>query len=88
MRVLVLNASLKHGNALSNTEEVTDMVLDAMRKHGASMPKPSASPTSAFPSASASARATTTSGRRSRTSCARPISSSSPPRSGGDSARA
>ncbi len=35
MKVLVLNASLKHGNQLSNTEEVTNMVLDAMRRHGA-----------------------------------------------------
>ncbi len=34
MKVLVLNASLKHGNQLSNTEEVTNMVLDEMRKHG------------------------------------------------------
>lgn len=34
MKVLVLNASLKHGNELSNTEEVTNMVLDEMRKHG------------------------------------------------------
>ena len=34
MRVLVLNASLKHGNELSNTEEVTNMVLDEMRKYG------------------------------------------------------
>ena len=35
MKVLVLNASLKHGNELSNTEEVTNMVLDEMRKYGA-----------------------------------------------------
>jgi multimeric flavodoxin WrbA len=34
MKVLILNASLKHGNELSNTDEVTGMVLDAMRKHG------------------------------------------------------
>jgi hypothetical protein len=34
MQVLVLNASLKHGNELSNTEEVTNMVLDEMRKCG------------------------------------------------------
>ena len=34
MRVLVLNTSLKHGKDLSNTEEVTEMVLAAMRKHG------------------------------------------------------
>jgi multimeric flavodoxin WrbA len=31
--VLVLNASLKHAPAISNTEEVTNMVLDEMRKH-------------------------------------------------------
>jgi multimeric flavodoxin WrbA len=35
MRVLVLNASLKHGPDLSNTEEVTAMVLAEMAKHGA-----------------------------------------------------
>lgn len=34
MKVVVLNASLKHGNQLSNTDEVTGMVLDEMRKHG------------------------------------------------------
>ncbi len=34
MKVLVLNASLKHGKEPSNTEEVTAMVLDEMRKHG------------------------------------------------------
>jgi multimeric flavodoxin WrbA len=34
MKVLVLNGSLKHGNALSSTEEVTAMVLNEMRKHG------------------------------------------------------
>jgi multimeric flavodoxin WrbA len=34
MKVLVLNASLKHGKDLSNTEEVTEQVLTAMRKHG------------------------------------------------------
>jgi multimeric flavodoxin WrbA len=34
MKVLVLNASLKHGNHRSNTEEVTGLVLEAMRKHG------------------------------------------------------
>jgi multimeric flavodoxin WrbA len=34
MKVLVLNASLKHGNNLSNTEEVTALVLEAMRQHG------------------------------------------------------
>jgi multimeric flavodoxin WrbA len=35
MRVLVLNASLKHGPDLSNTEEVTNLVLAEMAKHGA-----------------------------------------------------
>ena len=35
MRVLVLNASLKHGPDLSNTEEVTNLVLAEMTKHGA-----------------------------------------------------
>jgi multimeric flavodoxin WrbA len=35
MRVLVLNASLKHGPDLSNTEEVTNMVLAEMARHGA-----------------------------------------------------
>jgi len=35
MQVLVLNASLKHGPDLSNTEEVTGMVLAEMAKHGA-----------------------------------------------------
>jgi multimeric flavodoxin WrbA len=35
MRVLVLNASLKHGPDLSNTEEVTELVLAEMAKHGA-----------------------------------------------------
>lgn len=34
LRVLVLNASLKHGSTPSNTEEVTDMVLTHMREHG------------------------------------------------------
>jgi multimeric flavodoxin WrbA len=34
MQVLVLNASLKHGPDLSNTEEVTAMVLAEMAKHG------------------------------------------------------
>ena len=34
MKVLVLNASLKHGNVLSNTEEVTELVLSEMRKYG------------------------------------------------------
>ena len=34
MQVLVLNASLKRGNEPSNTEEVTNMVLDEMRKYG------------------------------------------------------
>jgi multimeric flavodoxin WrbA len=35
MRVLVLNASLKHGPDLSNTEEVTRLVLSEMAKHAA-----------------------------------------------------
>ena len=35
MRVLVLNASLKHGPDLSNTEEVTAMVLAEMARYGA-----------------------------------------------------
>lgn len=35
MRVLVLNASLKHGPDLSNTEEVANLVLAEMAKHGA-----------------------------------------------------
>jgi multimeric flavodoxin WrbA len=34
MRVLVLNASLKHGPDLSNTEEVANLVLAEMAKHG------------------------------------------------------
>lgn len=34
LNVLVLNASLKHEPTVSNTEEVTDMVLEHMRKHG------------------------------------------------------
>jgi len=33
LRVLVLNASLKHGDTASNTEEVTQMVLDNLKKH-------------------------------------------------------
>lgn len=33
-KVLVLNASLKHAPAVSNTEEVAEMVLDKMRTHG------------------------------------------------------
>src|ERR1700733_426737 len=32
--VLVLNASLKHEPDVSNTEEVTNMVLEEMKKHG------------------------------------------------------
>ncbi|HTR18735.1 MAG TPA: NAD(P)H-dependent oxidoreductase [Candidatus Paceibacterota bacterium] len=32
LNVLVLNASLKHGDKLSSTEEVTKMVLDEMQK--------------------------------------------------------
>jgi multimeric flavodoxin WrbA len=35
LRVLVLNASLKHGPKPSNTEEVTEMVLGHMRRHAA-----------------------------------------------------
>lgn len=35
MNVLVLNASLKHEPSVSNTEEVTSLVLDEMRKIGA-----------------------------------------------------
>jgi multimeric flavodoxin WrbA len=35
LHVLVLNASLKHEPAVSNTEEVTDMVLEKMRTHAA-----------------------------------------------------
>lgn len=34
MKVLVLNASLKHGPDPSSTQEVADMVLAEMRKHG------------------------------------------------------
>jgi multimeric flavodoxin WrbA len=34
MKVLVLNASLKHGLEPSSTQEVADMVLAEMRKHG------------------------------------------------------
>lgn len=33
LNVLVLNASLKHGDAPSNTEEVANMVLEKMRAH-------------------------------------------------------
>ena len=32
--VLVLNASLKHEPDVSNTEEVTDMVIQRMKSHG------------------------------------------------------
>jgi multimeric flavodoxin WrbA len=35
LSVLVLNASLKHGEQPSNTEEVTDMVLGHMKEHTA-----------------------------------------------------
>jgi multimeric flavodoxin WrbA len=35
LRVLVLNASLKHGPDVSNTEEVAQMVIDEMKKHSA-----------------------------------------------------
>jgi multimeric flavodoxin WrbA len=34
MKVLVLNASLKHGDTPSSTEEVTNLVLEKMRAHG------------------------------------------------------
>jgi multimeric flavodoxin WrbA len=34
LRVLVLNASLKHAPELSNTEEVTELVLQHMAEHG------------------------------------------------------
>ena len=34
MKVVVLNASLKHAPEVSNTEEVTDMVIARMREHG------------------------------------------------------
>lgn len=34
LRALVLNASLKHGNEISNTQEVADLVLEAMATHG------------------------------------------------------
>lgn len=34
LKVLVLNASLKHAPNASNTEEVTDLVLAEMKKHG------------------------------------------------------
>jgi multimeric flavodoxin WrbA len=34
LRVLVLNGSLKHAPHVSNTGELTDLVLDAMREHG------------------------------------------------------
>src|ERR1041385_9160587 len=34
MKVLILNASLKHGDKPSNTEEVTEMVLSEMHKRG------------------------------------------------------
>ena len=34
MKVLILNASLKHGPHRSNTEEVTELVLGEMRLHG------------------------------------------------------
>lgn len=35
LKVLVLNASLKHGDLPSNTEEVTNLVLEKMRTHAA-----------------------------------------------------
>ena len=34
LQVLVLNASLKHAPELSNTEEVANVVLEEMKKHG------------------------------------------------------
>ncbi len=34
LKVLVLNASLKHGDKGSNTEEVAKIILDEMGKHG------------------------------------------------------
>jgi multimeric flavodoxin WrbA len=34
MKVLILNASLKHGDKPSNTEEVTELVLAKMREQG------------------------------------------------------
>jgi multimeric flavodoxin WrbA len=34
IRVLVLNASLKHGPELSNTEELTGQVIESMKLHG------------------------------------------------------
>src|SRR5262245_55029331 len=33
LNILVLNASLKHGDKPSNTEEVTELVLGQMKKH-------------------------------------------------------
>jgi multimeric flavodoxin WrbA len=33
LKVLVLNASLKHGDAISNTEEVANLVIEKMREH-------------------------------------------------------
>ena len=33
LNVLILNASLKHGDVTSNTEEVALMVIDEMKKH-------------------------------------------------------
>ena len=35
LKILVLNASLKHEPKLSNTEELTDLVLENMKSHGA-----------------------------------------------------
>lgn len=34
LKVLVLNASLKHGDKISNTEEVANLVLEQMKAHG------------------------------------------------------
>jgi len=36
LQVLVLNASLKHGKDTSNTQEVADLVLENMKRHGVS----------------------------------------------------
>jgi len=34
LNVLVLNASLKHGDQLSNTQELAELVLESMKPHG------------------------------------------------------
>jgi hypothetical protein len=69
VKVLVLNASMKHGNELSNTEEVTNMVLDEMRKHG-QVEAETIRLADTYWSVWAIARAQMASGRRSPTSCA------------------